>query len=941
MDFSGNPHSIITDPDNKNNDYKNFILRSVYNVKITNFLHDVFAINWEDFITKTQEHIIGNLKSADLSNSELAEYLRKVGNDTIVPKSISPTANSAFTSLLDSGDSKSVQKIIANFFISASLGLRAVYYKHGQQKTYLLNSMGMELIWRPDLITTSYKKLQSIKQWYSLGNYKKALDDAKAWLEEEETPGNKNKSAALPTGAPATQADFAAVYEILGDCLYLYTVKCEPNAEKNKSLRDSLQSEGVQYWEKCIDIPFVSSDVYFHLYEAYNETDSEKAKKYLLNAFDKYNAQAVIKCAESENKVSQEQLSEKLNYIITKRSDYTKLEVGKCLYRRALLYKKEGKNEDANKDIKEAASLGNEKALQQISREKRTERQTLPRFTNNTDAPCCFVNSLSGNNLVFISSLPNETWSLYTVDGAPAPGINAEFARNIDDFITSQNIGGSSFKRPRIVFLFMSENEQKNLNECLRLLDKLFNIALDASDKNRNTEMERMIDSIDIYIGAEYETASMLIDASVNDMGSNIYFKVHIADETRDCVHQLLCDAPLFIPYLNKGENSSNVVLFGCSETNYRFIKESIASSYLGSQRFVTMTMLGSDAHRLECKLRQECPGLYPEPQTACIKPEFIPCDISETDFPSLIYGKEHDENPDDPRVQALSRGNYFVVDFADDYSNIKFATSLRTWLLRSRGTFDRAPFIAVKCKDRQNSYLAEHLTLSGQPAGESYFSKYDLIPFGMADEIYSYHRLIEKPRLEETALNVHKSYYGDNERQAENDYYSFSYNADSSLLAAIGLSCRMFAAGAYFERREEYLNFKAFDNKELLEKYLKYCETPKNAEASAELEQSRWNGFMLSRGWECASNAQVQAYGKQSTGSSHKHTLAKLHPFIREWADFEDYDLGKTPGILKKEFQYEKDPRDTTRQSIKDTANFLKEPKKDETEEKNVEITT
>ena len=81
----------------------------------------------------------------------------------------------------------------------------------------------------------------------------------------------------------------------------------------------------------------------------------------------------------------------------------------------------------------------------------------------------------------------------------------------------------------------------------------------------------------------------------------------------------------------------------------------------------------------------------------------------------------------------------------------------------------------------------------------------------------------------------------------------------------------------------------------------------------------------MLSRGWEPADDLnQVRAYKDQSTGISHKHTLAKLHPFIREWEDLDSDDLKQILGMLQSKFDYNKHPKVTTRKSIKDTPRFL-----------------
>ena len=566
-----------------------------------------------------------------------------------------------------------------------------------------------------------------------------------------------------------------------------------------------------------------------------------------------------------------------------------------------------------------------------LPEKKRNERNSFPSFINKENAPCCYANTFSGNNYTVVSTFPSETWVMYTSDKMDKKDIN--WVSSIEEFIDMQ--AKSGFKHSRVAFLLMSEDEEKNLNECLILLDKLFNVVLDKKEE----EKWKIIDTIDIFVNAKYETASLLVDANISDMGSDIYFKVHIMDENRDTVHKLLCEAPLFLPVLKK-ENRTEVVLFGSSEINYNFIKESIACAYLGASHEIRITLLGDNADALENRLHQECPGIYSDNlHISCIRPKFIKCSINDTDFPSYIYGKKCDqvlrgecENPFDIEiVNTLIESNYFIIDYSNDLENIRLAANLRTWLLRSKGTFKRVPFIGVKCSDEQNSYLASHLTLTGQDSGNSYFNKYDLFPIGVSSQTYSYETLIINPVLNDFALRIHKSYYGDKERAAENDFYSYSYNADSSLSTTIGLCYRFFAAGVVIYDKDSYLNFGFFKTPGIETKFEEvYKEKLKDL---AVLEQSRWNGFMLSRGWESANKSEVQNYKDQSTGWQHKHVLAKKHPFIREWDDLNASKLTELLDILKSKFDYDRQPQVTTRKSIEDTAKFFSIAEK--TEEK------
>lgn len=934
----------------KDYDYKEFFLVSTNNNKISKLLFSLFSTeetgSEKSFIESIQAHFVRILKNAEYDRVQLNNYLCNLGDRYIVPFSTSETANRVFHSLIDSDEHDSLSKVIANIFISAMLGLYSIKYHYGYKRTYILNTTGMQFIWMPESISSSFIKLQDALYSYKCGLYEEAYTRGLTWLSE--------------CGSTAKKMELATANFILGACLCQYPNYCNTSNLSNKikkKLQDYLPAEllvednsavhsdtkkermGSAFLEKSVSMDDSLSEAFFILYSRYNGKNEQKAFDCLSSAYAHTYVRAVIEVANRSVKgqrqlpgLADDDVIDKLTAIILNEHNYSEIDVSECLYLRGRLrLKRDASKYEAISDFEIAAQKGHEKARQELSRKERMERQLFPSFSDEANSPCCFTNSLDGNNLVFVSTLPDGEWRLFTTEQKNSLADKAVSVNSFDEFVSIQHLADFDSCTHKMILLFMSEDEDRNLNECLMVLDTLFNIALRISEKQRSG----LMDNIEIFIGASYEIASTLIDANINDMGNDIYFKVHVADEMRDSAHQLLCDAPLFLPLISdqKRDNSINVVLVGSSETNYRIIKEGIGCAYLGKEHPVSITMLGTDANRMERRLRQECPGIFHEPRIECIRPKFISCCIEEEDFPNLIYGNAHDEHPDDDLVKTLSVGNYFVVDLSCDQDSIRFAMELRTWLLRSRGTFDRTPFIGVKCRNPQNSYLASHLTLSGQAAGDTYYSRYDLFPFGITRVLYSYNRLVVNPRLEEVALQIHKSYCEGEDSRTENDYYSFSYNSDSSLLTAIGLSYRLFAGGAFFNKKDQYLNFGAFDSKDLLDKY---NEAIKNKEElAAALEQSRWNGFMLSRGWESADVNRVRAYKDQSTGTSHKHMLAKLHPIIREWTDLDSDDLMQILGMLQSKFDYNKHPKIITQKSITDTPNFLIKPSRDDAKER------
>jgi len=166
-------------------------------------------------------------------------------------------------------------------------------------------------------------------------------------------------------------------------------------------------------------------------------------------------------------------------------------------------------------------------------------------------------------------------------------------------------------------------------------------------------------------------------------------------------------------------------------------------------------------------------------------------------------------------------------------------------------------------------------------------------------------------------------------------NYYSSQYNQDSSKITAIGLRYRLFIADLYeFPKNHESLMFSIEKDQELSKQYKTWLENDdeNNTYLAGSIEQTRWNGFMLSRAWEPASLNQVVGYKNQSSNGQHKHMIAKLHPFICEWEDLNEMNDNSFIVSLRNKFTQDphtkeykiENPTETTLKSVYDTSAML-----------------
>jgi len=548
-----------------------------------------------------------------------------------------------------------------------------------------------------------------------------------------------------------------------------------------------------------------------------------------------------------------------------------------------------------------------------IEKNKRAIAESKIDPDDNTNKNSVFLTNCPSLNDRVLNQFKPEEYRIYSVAQSPElPYIT------IGDFIKENyKVFNRDVHFPKqSIFAFCSDDETRNISDTLLLLDHLYNITIDIDPNNSKSGAavkNDFIESIEIFLSASYETASMLVDASIADMGGSTWFKVRIFDKNKVTARWLLTAHPLFAPAISSRENSANLVAFGSTPFIYSLIKEATSCCYM-STCAPKLTVIDNDVSQAERKFGREAYGFTLAPIKNKIYPCFLKLDLSGCDLEREIC-----ENTKSEVSHKIAQGNYFVIDVGSDFENILLAKRLRTYLLRSDENFRRFPFIAVRVSDPRNAYLAERLTVGNKkPDGSSWFNSYGLCVF--TDRTPSF---AEPDTVEHLGLNIHLSYYGKDVEAGKKAYYSSSYNVDSSESAAVGLIYKMFDCGVFFKDPSDYSSMNLNILRSLASEYSKKIESDEELlKKCASTEQTRFNHYLLTNGWSYAFPRQVQAYIKESNSTSHKQELAKLHPFLCDFEDLQEkYDELKS----NLDIQGLRNPIDSTVGTVRNVTEYFK----------------
>ena len=403
---------------------------------------------------------------------------------------------------------------------------------------------------------------------------------------------------------------------------------------------------------------------------------------------------------------------------------------------------------------------------------------------------------------------------------------------------------------------------------------------------------KKLIESVRIFVKADSEYATSIINTKMNSLDDNLYFRIKVVDYNMAAAHQLISEKPLFAPCISDGEKESNLVIFGGGKTVEKIVTETLACTSMGKKFSPSITVIDDNADITENRIRSACTALFDEKYCKEFKlrrPAFFSCPLTHPYMHSFVSGKSAEHGIPGMDI-ALKKGNYFVVATDDDKFNIEFAKKLRGWLLMTNDSFVRLPVIAVLIKDWSVSDAAEKLEVGGSAQGCSWYDNYNLFPFGQNKKIYSAKKLIDNPD-DKRAEFIHCSYSfsskdnkpldSDEIHESLVSFYRNYYNQDSSLSTALSLPYRLFAEGITLNDIDGYSD--EYGSEVLYEISKTFNASDSAVDSLAQTEHYRWVLFMLSRGWRKATKEQFVNYKRRGVPKQ-QCFICKLHPYLTSW---------------------------------------------------------
>ena len=494
-------------------------------------------------------------------------------------------------------------------------------------------------------------------------------------------------------------------------------------------------------------------------------------------------------------------------------------------------------------------------------------------------------------------------------------------------------------KNIRLEYVFLSDSEDKNLNDTIEVLKTVGKMKEKEKKKNKSSALE---DRIHITLLTESVEMGNILDSQEKHG-----VMVRMVDRELSIACSLLRRRPLFACY-NPPENRDNgdkpagkaplrMLVIGGTQTAASVLNCAVWMGEMDRMDFGAI-YVGEDADKVELEMRVSCPGLFYPDRGSGKKYElsFWKMSLKELVRQADSWTDTYESDvttpgmPDPQKcISLLDSVNYIVAAASDDEENIASGMLLRSWYCRKFHGTGHRPLINVLIHNSNKTEKLKNLKI--QDSSETY----NLYPFGMDESIFSRKFLLENPLyrvLENIQYSYSEPYTGEiitseHRKAAAEELNKSSYSYLSSYANAVYTFTRLFDAGV----AEEYLHDKGLDTSgdmqgrllnyafpegeasdkdtdlkralpagpdavrdELLRRYTAKLWDKKCLNRLAIAEHNRWNAYMCATGWVTMSPDDMRAY-VAAHGGSHKDYLALKHPCITSWDNLPEISRIKT----------------------------------------------
>lgn len=411
----------------------------------------------------------------------------------------------------------------------------------------------------------------------------------------------------------------------------------------------------------------------------------------------------------------------------------------------------------------------------------------------------------------------------------------------IPDDISRFNVKAQNRK---VYIYFMATEDKNNLNS---FLDVLSGLGEKSPEEQQN---------IHLFLSTNDSSAELMTDSL--DKG---LVNTTLINEERMAVYSLLEEYPL-LKYAK--DKHISVLICGFSKAADEMLR---AVSWCGQLYGYTLSIKLA-AKNIEDKaedFKAKYPGLFSDRYDI----QFYSYK-NESEFTQLINTQFRD-------------CNYIVVAEDDEVLTVEHCIRLRRAYYSLDPLYKNCPPVFAYITDSEKAAAVS--IMQTPEANPKRRVNYDITPFGVAADIYTFSFLTES-RIEQLAKNIHLVYediFSEGEIDpvsAIKGFHTFEVNKNASESNAVHIRYKLLMLGMDYTEDENAVeaDFSARLDEQTLEK-LSFA------------EHNRWMAFLESEGWTGSSVEQVNAYkASELSRGRHNCPVIRVHPYICPF-----YDL---PGI-------------------------------------------